>query len=113
MVYQYNPAPQPMSAEAKQISPPCCVSTHQSRVVDPDGPPTFLDHREAVSGIPQMIAFTRVPGHPNRFPVESSPPSILEGLHRGEARCSLAPCRLGSHVIFPSVSGLSGFAPAI
>lgn len=28
------------------------------------GPPTLLDHREAVSGILQMTSFTRVPGHP-------------------------------------------------
>src|SRR2546427_7792784 len=76
MVYQYNPAPEPMPAEAKHISPPCCVSTHRSLVVDPDGPPTFLDHREAVSGIPQMTSFTRVPGHPNRLPVESSSPPV-------------------------------------
>src|SRR5437763_13460614 len=102
MVYQYHPAPEPIPAEAKQISPPCDVSTHRSRVVDPDGPPTFLDHREAIAGIPQMISFTRVPGHPNRFPVESSPPPIEEGSHQGEARCSLPPCRLGSHAISPS-----------
>ena len=28
MVYRYNPAPEPMSVEAKHISPPCRVSTH-------------------------------------------------------------------------------------
>src|SRR5207247_5926397 len=46
-------------------------------------PPTFLDHREAVSGIPQMTSFTRVPGHPHRLPVESSPPPISDGSHLG------------------------------
>src|SRR6266446_3144450 len=107
MAYKYNHAPEPMPAEAKHISPPCCVSTHRSRVVDPDGPPTFLDHREAVPDIPQMTSLTKVPGHPDRVPVESSPPPIAECSHRGEARCSLAPCRLGFHVVSPSVSGLS------
>src|SRR6266851_5037565 len=103
-----------MSAEAQHISPPCCVSTHRSRVVDPGGPPTFLDHREAVvPGIPQMTSLTKVPGHPDRVPVESSPPPMSECSHQGEARCSLAPCRLGLHAILPSVSGLSGFAPVI
>ena len=113
MAYQYNRAPEPTPTEAKQISPPCCVSTHRSHVVDPDGPPTVLDHREAVSVIPQMTSFTRMSGHPHRFPVESSPPPIAEGSHRGEARCSLVPCKLGSNAILPSVSGLSGFALAI
>src|SRR5919109_971933 len=58
MAYKYDPAPKPMPAEATHISPPCCVSTHRSRVVDPDGPPTFWDHREAVPGIPHMTSFT-------------------------------------------------------
>src|SRR2546427_12110814 len=113
MAYKYDLAPEPIPAEAMHMSPPCRVSTHRSRVVDPDGPPTFLDHREAVPGIPQMISFTRMPGHPNRFPVASSLPSIEEGSHQGEARCSLAPCRLGSNAILPPVSGLGGFAAAI
>src|SRR6266850_2365747 len=113
MVYKYDLAPEPIPAEAMHMSPPCRVSTHRSRVVDPDGPPTFLDHREAVSGIPQMTSVTRVPGPPNRFPGESSPPSIWEGSHRGAARCPLAPGRRGSNAILPSVSGLSGCAPAL
>src|SRR6266436_5794410 len=105
MVYRYDQAPEPMSAEAKHISPPCCVSTHRSRVVDPGGPPTFLDHREAVPGIPHMTSCTKVPGHPDRFPVESSPLSISECSHQGEARCSLAPCTLGLAGVSPSGSG--------
>src|SRR5215471_6728644 len=113
MAYKYVPAPKPMPAEATQISPPCCVSTHRSRVVDPDRPPTFLDHREAVPGIPQMTSFTKVLGHPHPLPIESSPPPISACSHRGEARCSLALYRLGSHVGSPSVNGLSGFAPTI
>src|SRR6516165_7341914 len=43
---RFDPAPAPMPAEATHLAPPCCVSTHRSRAVDPDGPPTFLDHRE-------------------------------------------------------------------
>src|SRR4029453_9514197 len=87
-------------------------STHRSRVVDPDGPTTFLDHREALPGIPQTISFTKRPGHRAPSPVEYSPPPISENSHWGEAQCSLAPCRLGSNVRSPSVSGWSGFAPA-
>src|SRR5262249_3303543 len=49
---RFDPALEPMPAEATPLSPPCCVSTHRSRVVDPDGPTTFLDHREALFGIP-------------------------------------------------------------
>src|SRR6266705_5483946 len=113
MACKYDSVLEPIPAEATSIVPPCCVSTHRSRVVDPEGPPTFLDHREAVLGIPHMPSFTRGPRHLDRFPVESSPPPILEGSHRGETRCSLAPCRRGSHVRSPSVSGLSEFAPAI
>src|SRR6266704_2892094 len=113
MVYRYDQAPEPMHAEATHISPPCCVSTHRSRVVDPDGPPTFLDHREAGPDRPQMTSFTKVLGHPAPFPIESSPPPISACSHRGETRCSLAPCRLGSNVSSPSVSGSSEFAPAI
>ena len=110
---RFDPAPAPMPAEATHLAPPCCVSTHRSRVVDPAGSPTFLDHREAALGIPQMTSFTREPRHLDRLPVESSPPPILECSHRGEALCSLAPCRLGSNGRSPSVSGLSGFVPAI
>src|SRR4029434_1526419 len=113
MVYRHNLAPEPMSVEAQHISPPCGVSTHRSHVVDPDGPPTFWDHREAVPGIPQMPSFPKVLGHLAPFPIESSSPLISTCSHRGEARCSLAPYRLGSHVGSPSVNGLSGFAPAI
>jgi uncharacterized protein YjbI with pentapeptide repeats len=108
-----DPAPEPMPAEATHLSPPCCVSTHRSRVVDPDGPTTFLDHREALFGIPQMISFTQGSGHRERFPVESSPPPISEDSYRGEAPCSLAPCTRGSNVTSPSVGGLSGCAPAL
>jgi hypothetical protein len=28
MPYKYDPAPEPMPAEATHLSPPCCVSTH-------------------------------------------------------------------------------------
>jgi len=38
---RFDPALEPMPAEATHLSPPCCVSTHRSRVVDPDGPTTF------------------------------------------------------------------------
>jgi hypothetical protein len=38
---RFDPAPEPMPAEATHLSPPCCVSTHRSRVVDPDGPQRF------------------------------------------------------------------------
>src|SRR4029453_9905868 len=110
---RFDPAPEPMPAEATHLSPPCCVSTHRSRVVDPDGPTTFLDHREALFGIPQMISFTQGSGHRERFPVESSPPPISEDSYRGEAPCSLAPGTRGSNVTSPSVSGLSGCAPAL
>src|SRR6266568_1780056 len=113
MAYKYDQAPEPMHAEATPISPPCCVSTHRSRVVDPDGPPTFLDHREAVPGIAQMTAFTKRLGHLAPLPIESSPLPIFAYSHRGEARCLLAPYRRGSNVGSPSVNGLSGFAPAI
>src|SRR5213593_3309425 len=113
MCCRFDPAPEPMPAEAPPLSPPCCVSTHRSRVVDPDGPTTFLDHREALFGIPQMTSFTQGPGHLERFPVESSPPPISEDSYRGEALCSRAPCTRGSHVTSPSVSGLSGCAPAL
>ena len=105
---RFDPALEPMPAEATHLSPPCGVSTHRSRVVDPDGPTTFLDHREALFGIPQMTSFTQRSGHLERFPVESSPPSLSEDSYRGEAPCSLAPCTRGSHVTLPSVSGLSG-----
>ena|SRR5437660_9854674 len=54
---RFDPALEPMPAEATHLSPPCCVSTHRSRVVEPDGPTTFLDHREARFGIPQMTSF--------------------------------------------------------
>src|SRR5712691_4143084 len=107
MTYKYDQAPEPMHAEATPISPPCCVSTHRSRVVGPDGPPTFLDHREAVPGIPQMISFPKVLGHLDPLPIESSPLPISACSHRGEARCVLAPYRLGSNVGSPSVNGLS------
>src|SRR5438093_68896 len=69
---RFDPAPEPMLAEATHLAPPCCVSTHRSRVVDPDGSTTFLDHREALSGIPQMTSFTQESGHLERLPVESS-----------------------------------------
>ena len=107
MVYRYNPAPEPMSVEAKHISPPCRVSTHRSRVVGPDGSPTFGDHREAVPRLPQITSCTRVSGHPERLPIESSPPPISACSHWGETRCSLALCRRGLNVRSPSVSGLS------
>ena len=107
MCCRFDPAPEPMPAEAPPLSPPCCVSTHRSRVVDPDGPTMFLDHREALFGIPQMPSFTQGPGHLERFPVESSPPPISEDSYRGEAPCSRAPCTRGSNVTSPSVSGLS------
>src|SRR4029450_13849599 len=113
MACKYDLAPEPIPAEARHISPPCRVSTHRSRVVDPDGPPTFWDHREAVPGILQMPSFTKVLGHLAPFPIESSPPLISTCSHRGEARCSLAPYRLGSHVGSPSVNGLRRFAPTI
>src|SRR5215813_8439059 len=32
---RFDPALEPMPAEATHLSPPCCVSTHRSRVVDP------------------------------------------------------------------------------
>src|SRR5438132_703529 len=78
IVCKYTPVLEPMSAEAQHISPPCCVSTHRSRVVDPGGSSTFLDHREAVSGIPQMTSLTKVPGHPDLVSVQSSPPPMSE-----------------------------------
>jgi hypothetical protein len=101
-----------MPAKATCLLPPCCVSTHRSRGVDPDGPATFLDHREAVFGIPQRTFFTPGSGPFERFPVESSPPPISEDLYQGEAPGSLAPCTCGSNVTSPSVSGLRGCAPA-
>src|SRR5436190_10787871 len=76
MVYKYDLAPEPIPAEAMHMSPPCRVSTHRSRVVDPDGPPTFLDHREAVPGIPHMTSLTKMLEHPDPLPIESSPPPI-------------------------------------
>src|SRR5687767_6489407 len=85
MAYKYDPAPKPMPAEATQISPPCCVSTHRSRVVDPDGHPTFLEHREAVPGIPQLTSFPKVLGHPAPLPIESSPHPYLSA-HTREKR---------------------------
>src|SRR2546425_3830758 len=102
MVYRYNPAPEPMSVEATHHAPPCCVSTHRSRVVAPDGAPTLLDHREAVPGIPHMTSLTKVLGHPDPLPIASSPLPISACSHRGEARCSLAPYRRGSPVGSPS-----------
>src|SRR5262245_32604793 len=32
---RFDPALEPMPAEATPLAPPCCVSTHRSRVVDP------------------------------------------------------------------------------
>src|SRR6266850_2588439 len=113
MVYKYDLAPEPIPAEAMHMSPPCRVSTHRSRVVAPDGPPTFLEHREAVPGIPQITSLTTMRGHPDPVPIESSPPPISACSHRGEARCSLAPYRLGSHVGSLSGNGLRGCAPVI
>src|SRR6266496_4294318 len=113
MVYKYDLAPEPIPAEAMHMSPPCRVSTHRSRVVDPNGPPTFLDHREALPGILQMTSFTQASGHLERFPVESSPPPISEDSYQGEAPCPRAPCTRGSNVTSPSVSALSAFALAI
>src|SRR6266705_4581900 len=110
---RFDPAPEPMLTEATYLAPPCCVSTHRSRFVDQDGSTTFLDHREALSGIPQMTSFPQGSGHRARFPVESSPPPISEDSYRGEAPCALAPCTRGSNVTSPSVSGLSGCAQAI
>src|SRR5438552_8993808 len=92
---RFDSAPEPLPAEATPLAPPCCVSTHRSRVVDPNGPTTFLDHREALPGIPQMTSFTQGSGHLEHLPVESSPPPISEDAHRGEALCSLAPCTRG------------------
>src|ERR1043166_4972103 len=71
---RFDPALEPMPAEATHLAPPCCVSTYRSHVVDPDGPTTFLDHREALFGIPQMTSLTPRSGHLERLPVESSPP---------------------------------------
>ncbi len=85
MCCRFDPAPEPMPAEAPPLSPPCCVSTHRSRVVDPDGPTTFLDHREALFGIPQMPSFTQGPGHLERFPVEYRLHPYLR-THTGERR---------------------------
>src|SRR6266850_2605371 len=113
MAYKYDLAPEPIPAEAMHMSPPCRLSTHRSRVVDQTGPPTFLDHREAVPGRPHMTSLKKRLGHPAPLPIESSPPPISACSHRGEARCSLAPYRLGSNVGSPSVNGLSGCAPAI
>src|SRR6266487_5794937 len=113
MAYKYDLAPEPIPAEAMHMSPPCRVSTHRSRVVDPDGAPTFLDHREAVPCIPPMPSLTKMLEHPDPLPIESSPPPISACSHRGETRCSLAPCRLGSNVRSPFVSGLRACAPAI
>src|SRR5438270_11590476 len=53
---------EPLPTEATHIAPPCCVSTHRSRVVDPQGSPTFLDHREAASGIPHRTFLTSAQG---------------------------------------------------
>ena len=69
---RFDPALEPMPTEAIHLSPPCCVSTHRSRVVDPDGPTTFLDHREALFGRLQRTSLTQRSGHLERFPVESS-----------------------------------------
>src|SRR2546428_11305044 len=113
MACKYDLALEPIPAEARHISPPCRVSAHRSRVVDPDGPPTFWDHREAVPGISQMTSFTEVLGHLAPLPIESAPPPRSACSHRGEARRSLAPYRLGSNVGSLSVNGLSGFAPVI
>src|SRR5215470_19290776 len=102
-----------MPAEASHLAPPCCVSTYRSRAVDPDGPTTFLDRREALLGIPQITALTQGAGHLEHFPVESVFLSISEDSYWGEAPCVLAPCTRGSHVTLPSVSDLSGCAPAM
>ena len=110
---RFDPALEPMPAEATPLSPPCCVSTHRSRVVDPDGPTTFLDHREALFGIPQMTAFAQRSGHLERFPIESSPPPLAEDSYWGEAPCLLAPCTHGLHVTSPSVGAWSAFVLAI
>src|SRR6516164_3768552 len=110
---RFDPALEPMPAEATHLAPPCCVSPHRSHVVDPDGPTTFLHYREARFGIPQMTPLIPRSGHHERFPIESSPPSLSEDSYRGEAPCSLAPCTRGSHVTLPSVSGWSGCAPAM
>src|SRR5207248_1239511 len=42
MCCRFDPAPRPMPAEATYLAPPGCVSTHRSRVVDPDRPTPFL-----------------------------------------------------------------------
>src|SRR6266516_644838 len=78
MVYKYDLAPEPILAEAMHMSPPCRVSTHRSRVVDPDGAPTFLDHREAVPGIPHMTSLTKMLEHPDPLPIESAAPGKFE-----------------------------------
>src|SRR5215831_21265117 len=110
---RFDPALEPMPAEATHLAPPCCVSTPRSRVVDPDGPTTLLDHRAALFGRPQRTSLTPRSGHLERFPVESSPPLLAEDAYWGEAPCPLAPCTRGSHVTSPSVGALSAFARAI
>src|SRR5215813_7373570 len=110
---RFDPALEPMPAEATHLAPPCCVSPHRSHVVDPDGPTTFLHYREARFGIPQMTPLIPRSGHLERFPIESSFLSLSEDSYRGEAPCSLAPCTRGSNGTLPSVSGWSGCAPAM
>src|SRR5437870_13555145 len=64
---RFDPAPEPMLTEATYLAPPCCVSTHRSRVVDQAGSTTFLDHRAALSGILQMTSFPPASGPRARF----------------------------------------------
>ena len=89
MACKYDAVLEPIPAEATHIAPPCCVSTHRSRVVDPEGPPTFLDHREAASGIPHMLFLTRSQGAWTPRPLPRrviASTHLYERAHTGERR---------------------------
>jgi len=112
MRWRGAPAPEPRPAATTPLAPPGCVAIPRARVVDPDGPLTFWDHREARCGRPQMTSFPPGSGPLERFPGASSPPPLAADSSRGEVPGALAPCRRGAPVTSPSVRGVSGCAPA-
>src|SRR2546426_11220520 len=104
---------EPIIAEDRESRPPCCVSTHRSHVVDICISPTFLDHREATLFYNTPRVFCKSRWTPRLVAATVLDSLHVEWLQKGEAPCRLAPYRLGSHVVSPSVNGLRGSARAI
>src|SRR6266571_5012116 len=103
---------EPIIAEDRESRPPCCVSTHCSRVVDICISPTFLDHREAVPVLPHITSFSRTGGHLAWSPVQYLPHTQRSG-YSEEAPCRLALCTPGSPVTSRSAHVSSRLASAI